>query len=228
MTKFSLSWDILRFLVPLFYGSLPSRARRSVTRTGIVPRRAAKNNIQHGPAKNEALTTTNREKRIANDDCWADNTVVGASGTALRATSNRQLESPRTTPMQPESSPDGSPTAAGSGSAEPSKSTSFAMTKHILIVLARMVAALMIADSLVYSHMKWGQSHLGDGQQAMGFIIVFLFIGIAAAAIYFVIACLFHFFLRKKRLLYTLLADGLLFALFAGTLVLVGITATYN
>ena len=103
-----------------------------------------------------------------------------------------------------------------------------AMTKHILMVVGRIVAALVVCCSLAYSHMKWGEPYPGDGQQAFGFLLVFMVIGLVAAVVYFVLGCTLHFFFRKRRALYVLLSDSLLFAIFAGLLVFAGVAATYS
>ena len=96
------------------------------------------------------------------------------------------------------------------------------------MVVGRIVAALAVCCSLAYSHIKWGEPYPGDGQQAFGFVLIFMVIGLVAGATYFLLACTLHFFLRKRRALYVLLIDSVLLAIFAGLLVFAGVTATYS
>jgi hypothetical protein len=103
-----------------------------------------------------------------------------------------------------------------------------AMMTHILLVMARAVAAVGVLYSLPYSHMKYGEPYPGDGQQAFGFIVAFFLIGFVAAAAYFALACTFHFLLRKVRRRYVLTSDGVLFTAFVSVLTYAGVTATYN
>jgi len=85
-----------------------------------------------------------------------------------------------------------------------------------------------VVYALPFAHMKWGETYPGDGQQGFGFIVAFLLIGFAAAAVYLGFGSLSQFLLRRRSVGYTLLVDLGLFALFVGVLVYGGVTARYG
>lgn len=102
------------------------------------------------------------------------------------------------------------------------------MKRHVTLVLVRLLLATGVVCALPFAHMKWGETYSGDGQQGFGFIVVFLLIGSAAAAVYLGLGSLAQFLLRRRAVRFTVLVDLGLFALFAGVLVYGGVTARYG
>jgi len=102
------------------------------------------------------------------------------------------------------------------------------MKRHVTLILGRLLLAAGVVYALPFAHMKWGENYPGDGQQGFGFIIVFLLIGVAAAALYLGLGSLAQFLLRRRAIRYTVLVDLGLFVLFAGVLVCGGVTARYG
>lgn len=104
------------------------------------------------------------------------------------------------------------------------------MTKwqHALLVLIRLVGAVLIALSLPYAHATWGETYPGDGQQAFGFIVIFMLIGEGAGILYFVSASVLHFLLRRKRFQWILLFDLVLISMLVLLLSYAGVTAKYE
>ena len=99
---------------------------------------------------------------------------------------------------------------------------------HALLVLIRSVGAVLIALSLPFAHATWGETYPGDGQQAFGFIIIFMLIGIGAGILYFVSASVLHFLLRRKKFQWILLCDVALISILVLFLIYAGVTAKYE
>ena len=102
------------------------------------------------------------------------------------------------------------------------------MNKHVLLVVARLIGAIAVALALPLAHLHWGEVYPGDGQQATGFIIIFIFIGAVGAGIYLLLGCAIHFFMRNKRAGFIVLFDLVLCLLFVCVLAYGGITAHYE
>jgi len=102
------------------------------------------------------------------------------------------------------------------------------MKRHILSALFRLLLAVGVVYALPFSHAKWGESYPGDGQQAFGFIIVFMLIGFVAAVVFFGVGSLCQFLFRKRPVRFTVFTDLVLFLVFAGVLVYGGVTARYQ
>ncbi len=62
------------------------------------------------------------------------------------------------------------------------------MNKHVLLVVARLMGAIAVALALPLAHLHWGEVYPGDGQQATGFIIIFMLIGAVASGIYLLLS----------------------------------------
>jgi hypothetical protein len=103
-----------------------------------------------------------------------------------------------------------------------------AMKRHILLALFRLLLAVGVIYALPFSHTKWGETYPGDGQQGFGFIIVFILIGLVAAAVFVGLGSLVQFLLRKRPVRLTVFADLGLFLIFAGVLIYGGVTARYH
>jgi hypothetical protein len=88
--------------------------------------------------------------------------------------------------------------------------------------------AFLICESLVFSHVKWGEEYPGDGQQAFGFIIIFYFISAIVAGFYFIVASVLHFFLRHRPWRWVFYADCFLGISLIAFLAFEGITMTYQ
>lgn len=102
------------------------------------------------------------------------------------------------------------------------------MKRHTLLALLRLLLAVGVLFALPFSHLQWGESYPGDGQQAFGFIIIFTVIGFIAAAVFVSLGTLGQFFLRKRPARLTVFTDLGLFVLFSAVLVYEGVTAKYN
>ena len=102
------------------------------------------------------------------------------------------------------------------------------MKRHVLLAVLRVALAVGVLIALPYSHMQWGASYPGDGQQASGFIAIFAVIGFVAAVLFFALGSLAQFLLRRRSPPFTVLVDLGLFLAFAGVLVYGGVTAKYN
>lgn len=102
------------------------------------------------------------------------------------------------------------------------------MKRHLMLTLLRVLLAVGVGYALPFSHMQWGESYPGDGQQAFGFIIIFTMIGFVAAAVFVGLGSFGQFLLRKRPARLTMLTDLGLLLLFAGVLVYAGVTASYS
>ena len=100
--------------------------------------------------------------------------------------------------------------------------------RHALLVLVRLALGACVLVALPVSHAQWGEPYPGDGQQAFGFIVIFMAIGFVAAFFFFALGSLAQFLLRSRAARYTVLADAALFATFAALLVYGGVTAKYG
>ena len=85
-----------------------------------------------------------------------------------------------------------------------------------------------VAAALPVSHWMFGENYPGDGQQALGFMIMFGVVGFVAAFIYLAAATLAHFIVRKNSLGTRSWVEVGVFAVFVITLVRAGITAHYS
>jgi len=86
---------------------------------------------------------------------------------------------------------------------------------------------LVVMETMPYAHTRWGEEYPGDGQQSMGFVVVFGLIGLAAALTYCVIASIAHVLLRKQRVALLLWLDLALSLSFVCVLAWMGISAHY-
>lgn len=102
------------------------------------------------------------------------------------------------------------------------------MKQHVLLAILRVALAGGVLIALPYSHMQWGASYVGDGQQASGFIAIFTVIGLVAAVVFVALGSLAQFLLRRRSPRFTVLVDLGLFLVFAGVLVSGGVTAKYK
>ena len=102
------------------------------------------------------------------------------------------------------------------------------MKRHILLALFRLLLALGVIYALPFSHLKWGERYPGDGQQGFGFIIIFIVIGFAAAAVFVGLGSLGQFLFRKRSARFTVFTDLALFLVFAGVLIYAGVSARYQ
>lgn len=102
------------------------------------------------------------------------------------------------------------------------------MKRHVLLAVLRVALAVGVLIALPFSHMQWGASYPGDGQQASGFIVIFAVIGFVAAVCFVALGSLAQFLLRKRYPRFTVLIDLGLFLAFAGVLAYGGVTAKYN
>ncbi|HEX8312258.1 MAG TPA: hypothetical protein VF614_13130 [Chthoniobacteraceae bacterium] len=101
------------------------------------------------------------------------------------------------------------------------------MTKHLSLILLRLLIAFGIWQLVPFVHARWGHQYLGDGQDAFGFILIFSLVALAAGVAYLVVGSLLHFFRRHRSWLGIAAADTFLGISFAGLLAFAGITATY-
>jgi hypothetical protein len=102
------------------------------------------------------------------------------------------------------------------------------MVKHISLALLRLMFAYVVMQSMAFAHARYGAEYPGGGQQADGFVLLFLTVGTAAALVYFVVGSVLQFLMRRRSVYSILLADASLCALFAGALAFAGATASYN
>jgi hypothetical protein len=102
------------------------------------------------------------------------------------------------------------------------------MGRHLALALLRVLLAIGIVYALPFSHAQWGASYPGDGQQAVGFVVIFMVIGVMAATLFLVLGSLCQFLLRRRQPWLTLLVDVGLFLVLAGGLAYAGATATYE
>ncbi len=102
------------------------------------------------------------------------------------------------------------------------------MRRHVLQIAFRVALAIGVAAALPYAHLQWGEAYPGDGQQASGFMLIFVLIGCVAAAVFVAAGSLLQFLLRRRRPAFTVLSDVVLFLAFAGTLAYAGLTAQYS
>jgi hypothetical protein len=99
--------------------------------------------------------------------------------------------------------------------------------RHIALVVLRGLLCIPLARALSAAHEKWGQPYPSDGQQAFGFIVIFMMIGLVVAAAYFVLGCAIQYLLRKRVALWTVGFDVVMALILGGTLVHMGMTAKY-
>ena len=102
------------------------------------------------------------------------------------------------------------------------------MKRHVLLAVLRVALSVGVLIALPYSHMQWGASYPGDGQQASGFIAIFAVVGVFAAVLFAALGSLAQFLLRRRSPRLTVLVDFGLFLAFAGVLVYGGVTVKYN
>ena len=102
------------------------------------------------------------------------------------------------------------------------------MKRHVLLVLLRLLIAVGIVFALPLSHLQWGERYPGDGQQAFGFIAIFIAIGFVAAGFFLGLGSLGQFLLRRRPSFFTALTDLALCVGFSGVLIYGGITAKYK
>ena len=102
------------------------------------------------------------------------------------------------------------------------------MKKHIGLVAIRLLFAFIIAKTLVFSHLHWGEPYPGDGQEAFGFVIAFTLVGMAVAAAYFVVGCIVQAVLRRKTMKPVLIVDVIMAMTLISILTVAGITARYG
>ncbi len=102
------------------------------------------------------------------------------------------------------------------------------MKRHIMLALLRVLLAVGVVYALPLSHAQWGETYPGDGQQGFGFIIIFMIVGLVAAALFVGLGSLGQFLLRRRPARLTVFTDLALFLLFAGVLVYGGVTARYS
>jgi hypothetical protein len=98
----------------------------------------------------------------------------------------------------------------------------------LYFLAARLVGMVLVAAALPFSHTTFGENYPGDGQQAFGFIIMFMVIGFGAAFIYLFTATLIYFFIRRKSFRIRFWTE---FAVLFGFILLLayaGITAHYS
>ena len=100
--------------------------------------------------------------------------------------------------------------------------------RHVLLAIFRVLLALGIVYALPFSHARWGAPYPGDGQQAFGFVVIFILIGLLAAAVFVGLGSLGQFLLRKRAARFTAFADAALFLVFSGFLILGGVSARYR
>jgi hypothetical protein len=98
----------------------------------------------------------------------------------------------------------------------------------LYFLMARLVGMLLVAVALPAAHSIFGVSHLGDGQQEFGFVILFMIVGGGAAFVYLITATFAHFLVRKKSLRTKLLVEAGVFFVFLIALVYGGITAHFS
>ena len=109
----------------------------------------------------------------------------------------------------------------------PPSTTKSNAVRHAALLIARLPLAGIILYALPESHLRWGNPYPGDGQQAMGFMIVFMAIGMVAAGVYYAMGCFLQFWLHNRPVILTVTLDLLLFSLFVSLLAYAGITAEY-
>ena len=102
------------------------------------------------------------------------------------------------------------------------------MKKHIGLLAIRLLFALLISKTLAFSHIHWGETYPGDGQQAFGFVIAFALLGLAVAAAYFVVGCIVHAALRRKTMMPVLIVDVIMALTLISILTVGGIKAHYG
>lgn len=102
------------------------------------------------------------------------------------------------------------------------------MRRHFALTLLRVLLAAAIVAVLPYSHLRWGPDYPGDGQDAVGFIVIFLTIGLVVGAFFLVLGSLAQFWLRRRPPRWTLLVDLALFLVLSGVLAYGGSSARYE
>ncbi len=102
------------------------------------------------------------------------------------------------------------------------------MKHHAPLLALRALFAAGILLALPCSHMAWGNTYPGDGQEALGMILVFAAIGAAVGLAYLSLGTLNQFLLRRKPRRWTVCPDVLVFIALVGLLAYGGITAKYQ
>ena len=105
---------------------------------------------------------------------------------------------------------------------------SFAMKRHALLILLRLLLATGIMYALPFAHMNWGEPYPGDGQQAFGMVAVFTLIGTGFASAYFAVGAFVQFLFRRKSWRWTVVTDAGIFLVLGGLLTYGGVTARYS
>lgn len=106
--------------------------------------------------------------------------------------------------------------------------TETGLQRHIFLGVFRLLLATGVLLALPFGHARWGEPYPGDGQDAFGMLIVLALFGLGAAAVCVGVGSLSQYLLRRRRPGLTVLADVILFALFAGVLAYAGATAKYS
>lgn len=99
--------------------------------------------------------------------------------------------------------------------------------RHVALLAMRMGLAAVLIWLPPFAQTAWGQPYPGDGQEAIGAVIIFWLLGMAAAILFVFLGSLAHFALRSGSLRKALVVDGALFTLLAGVLTYGAVTATY-
>lgn len=82
------------------------------------------------------------------------------------------------------------------------------MQRHILLILGRVLLAAAVLLALPYSHVQWGATYPGDGQQAFGIGIMLTLLGAAFASAHFLAGAVVQFGLRRKPWWWTGVVDA--------------------
>jgi len=93
---------------------------------------------------------------------------------------------------------------------------------------ARLAGMVLVAATLPFCHVSFGEHYPGDGQHAFGFIIMFMVIGFGVAFIYLFTATLIYFFIRKKTFRIRFWTEFGVLLGFILLLAYAGITAHYS
>jgi hypothetical protein len=102
------------------------------------------------------------------------------------------------------------------------------MKKHFGLVAIRLLFAFIIAKTLVFSNIHWGETYPGDGQEAFSFVILFALLGLAVAVAYFVVGCIVQAVLRRKNIMTVLIVDVIMALALISILAVGGINAHYE
>jgi len=92
----------------------------------------------------------------------------------------------------------------------------------------RLVGMVLVAATLPFSHITFGEHYPGDGQHAFGFIIIFTVVGFGAAFVYLFTATLIYIFIRAKSFRIRFWIEFAVLLGFILSLTYAGITAHYS